>query len=51
MSIRGSRKREFKVTMSIRRRVRARGSKGGGEVRVRILELIIIQFRKIFLAH
>ena len=34
--------------MNIRRRVRLRGSKGGGEVRVRIKELIIIEFRKIF---
>jgi hypothetical protein len=37
--------------MSIRRRDRVRGSKGGGEVRVRIIELIIIELRKIFLAH
>ena len=32
--------------MNIRRRVRLRGSKGGGEVRIK--ELIIIEFRKIF---
>jgi hypothetical protein len=34
--------------MSIRRRVRLRGSKDGGEVRVRIEELFIIEFRKTF---